>query len=167
MIVLAALLAAAAAPAAPVTLRCTVWQREQAFARSVRERDAAAFRTFLAADAVFDANTAHPVRGAAAAAAAWAPIIAGKELQLDWQPANVVVSADGRLALSSGPYRLTTTDKTGQSHTAIGRFSTVWRRGRDGAWRVQFDGGDGGRPADAAALASFAQGADKACPAAP
>ncbi|HEX5304697.1 MAG TPA: DUF4440 domain-containing protein [Dyella sp.] len=167
MIVLATLLAAAAASASPATPRCLVWQREQAFARSVREHDAAAFRTFLADDAVFDANGPHPVRGAPAIATAWAPIIAGKTVQLDWQPAHVVVSADGRVALSSGPYRLTTQNKAGQSQTAVGRFSTVWRRGRDGAWRVQFDGGDAGKPADAAALSAFAQGMDKACPAAP
>ena len=160
MILLAALLMTATATPSPA---CQVWQREQAFARSVREHDAAAFRTFLANDAVFDANTTHPVRGAAAIAAAWAPIVAGKELQLDWQPAHVVLSADGRLALSSGPYVLTTHGKDGQAHTTIGHFSTVWRRGRDGALRVQFDGGDEGRPADAEALAAFARGVDAEC----
>lgn len=160
MILLAALLMTATATPSPA---CQVWQREQAFARSVRTHDAAAFRTFLANDAVFDANTTHPVRGAAAIAAAWAPIVAGKELQLDWQPAHVVVSADRRLALSSGPYVLTTHGKDGQAHTTIGHFSTVWRRGRDGAWRVQFDGGDEGRPADAEALAAFARGVDAEC----
>lgn len=164
MILLAALLMTSTAAPSPA---CQVWQREQAFARSVREHDAAAFRTFLAADAVFDANTAHPVRGAAAIAAAWAPIVAGKELQLDWQPVNVVVSADGRLALSSGPYVLTTHGKDGQAHTTVGRFSTAWRRGHDGAWRVQFDGGDAGHPADAQALATFARGVDAACAVAP
>ena len=160
MILLAALLMTATATPSPA---CQVWQREQAFARSVREHDAAAFRTFLANDAVFDANTTHPVRGAAAIAAAWAPIVAGMELQLDWQPAHVVLSADGRLALSSGPYVLTTHGKDGQARTTIGHFSTVWRRGRDGAWRVQFDGGDEGRPADAEGLAAFARGVDAGC----
>lgn len=160
MILLAALLMTATATPSPA---CQVWQREQAFARSVRTHDAAAFRAFLANDAVFDANTVHLVRGAAAIVAAWAPIVAGKDLQLDWQPAHVVVSADGRLALSSGPYVLTTHGKDGQAHTMIGHFSTVWRRGRDGAWRVQFDGGDEGRPADAEGLAAFARGVDAEC----
>lgn len=160
MILLAALLMTATATPSPA---CQVWQREQAFAHSVRTHDATAFRTFLADDAVFDANTAHPVRGATAIAAAWAPIVAGKELQLDWQPAHVVLSTDGRLALSSGPYVLTMHGKDGQAHTTIGHFSTVWRRGRDGAWRVQFDGGDEGRAADAEGLAAFARGVDAGC----
>ena len=160
MILLAAMLMTSMTAPSPA---CQVWQREQAFARSVREHDATTFRTFLADDAVFDANTAHPTRGPAAIAAAWAPIIAGKALQLDWQPAHVALSADDRLALSSGPYVLTTHGEDGQAHTTIGRFSTVWRRGRDGAWRVQFDGGDEGRPADAEGLAAFARGGDAGC----
>ncbi|HET6432641.1 nuclear transport factor 2 family protein [Dyella sp.] len=161
MILLAALLMTATAAPSPA---CQVWQREQAFARSVRSHDAAAFRTFLADDAVFDVNGAHPVRGAAAIAAAWAPIVAGKAVQLDWQPAHVVLSADGRLALSSGPYVLTTHGKDETAHTSLGHFSTLWRRGRDGAWRVQFDGGDEGRLAAAAELAAFARGVDAQCP---
>ncbi|HEU4670130.1 MAG TPA: DUF4440 domain-containing protein [Dyella sp.] len=160
MILLAVLMSATATP----TPACQVWQREQAFARSVREHDAAAFRRFLAADAVFDANGEHPLRGPAAIVQAWTPVIDGKALQLDWHPTRVVTSADGRLALSSGPYRMTTHGKDGQPHTTIGRFNTVWRRGRDGTWRVQFDGGDAGRPADAAALADFARDADAGCP---
>lgn len=161
MILLAALLMTSTATPSPA---CQVWQREQAFARSVREHDAAAFRRFLAADAVFDANGEHPQHGPAAIVQAWTPIIDGKALQLDWQPAHVVTSADGRLALSSGPYVMTTTGKDGRTHTVTGRFATTWRRGRDGAWRVQFDGGDEGRPADPAALAAFDRHRDAPCP---
>lgn len=164
MILLTALLMAAAPAADPA---CQVWQREQAFARSVREHDAAAFRAFLAEDSVFDATGAHPLRGPSAIAQAWAPMIAGDTMQLDWQPEHVVVSADHRLALSSGAYRLTTADSAGQPHTVLGRFSTTWRLGTDGTWRVQFDGGDQGQPADAAALAAFAKTRDAACPSAP
>lgn len=161
MILLAALLMTSTAMPSPT---CQVWQREQAFARSVREHDAAAFRGFLAADAVFDANGEHPLHGPAAIVPAWKAVIDGKALQLDWHPAHVVTSADGRLALSSGPYVMTTTGKDGQAHTVIGRFATTWRRGRDGAWRVQFDGGDEGRPADAAGLAAFDRHRDAPCP---
>lgn len=161
MILLAALLMTSTAMPSPT---CQVWQREQAFARSVREHDAAAFRGFLAADAVFDANGGHPLHGPAAIVPAWKAVIDGKALQLDWYPAHVVTSADRRLALSSGPYRMKTTGTDGRTHTVIGRFATTWRRGRDGAWRVQFDGGDEGRPADAAALAAFDQHRDAPCP---
>lgn len=164
MMLLAALLMAASATPDPV---CQVWQREQAFARSVRAHDAAAFRGLLAEDTVFDANGAHPLHGPSAIAAAWAPMIAGRTMQLDWQPEHVVVSADHRLALSSGPYLLTTTDQAGHAQTMLGHFSTTWRRDHGGTWRVQFDGGNPGQPADAAALAAFAKTRDAACPSAP
>ncbi len=164
MILLAAWLIGSAAATTPA---CQVWQRERAFARSVREHNANAFRRFLADDSVFDANGAQPLRGPAAIMAAWAPMIAGRTLQLDWQPTHVVTSADGTLALSSGTYTLTTQGADGVARNVVGRFATTWRRGRDGVWRVQFDGGDAGRPADAAALAAFVRTRDAGCPEAP
>lgn len=146
------------------TPACQVWRSEQAFARSVRAHDAAAFRRFLAADAVFDANGPQPVRGADAVVVAWAPIIAGTAIRLDWQPARVVVNADGTLALSSGPYLLTRPDPGGAPSVRAGSFSTVWRRTATGAWLVQFDGGDAGHPASAAERAAFDAGRDAPCP---
>lgn len=140
---------------ASVDAACAVWQRELSFARSVQQHDANAFRRHVAGDAVFDATSAKPARGAATIARRWAAIIAGGAVHLDWYPTHVVASSDGRLAYSSGPYLLEDAAPNARSRYTIGHFATVWRLERDGGWRVAFDGGDNGKPASAAEVALF------------
>lgn len=168
LLLLASSAAMATPPAAtprPDTAACAVWQRELTFARSVQRHDAAAFARHVADDAVFDANTATPTQGIDAIRAHWAAIIAGKSVQLSWYPQQVVATADGTLAYSSGPYLLQTPPAAGKKPgQSIGRYATVWRRGSDGVWRVAFDGGDEARPATAAQVAAFRAGRRDACP---
>ena len=144
---------------------CEVWQRELSFAQSVEQHDSTAFAGFLQADAIFDANTAKPVRGHDAIRKNWAAIIAGKSVHLGWYPQHVVVTDDGRLANSSGAYLFEDPAPNAKPRYTIGKFSTVWRRGRDGQWRVAFDGGDEGKPASDAETAAFHAGRQTGCPA--
>jgi ketosteroid isomerase-like protein len=155
------LLAHAAAPADVAA--CAVWQRELSFAHSVQRHDAAAFRTHVADDAVFDANTAKAVHGVAAIMRNWSSVLVGRSVHLNWYPAQVVATADGKLAYSSGPYLLEDPAPNAHPRYTIGHFATVWRRGGDGRWRVAFDGGDDGRPADAAAVKAFVAGRQARC----
>ncbi len=144
---------------------CAVWQRDLAFARSVQQHDAAAFASHVADDAVFDANTATPTRGISAIREHWAAIIAGESMQLSWYPQQVVTTADGTLAYSSGAYLIETRPAAdNKPRQSIGHYATVWRRGRDGVWRVAFDGGDDARPATAAQIAAFRAGRRDVCP---
>lgn len=152
------------AQAAPSTdAACQVWQRELSFAQSVQRHDRAAFADHVAPDAVFDANTPHPTRGREAILRNWAGILAGRTLRLRWYPHQVAVH-DGTLAYSSGPYLIENRDPSAKTHYTLGHFATTWARGNDGIWRVVFDGGDEGRPADAAAVAAFDSGRRRACP---
>jgi ketosteroid isomerase-like protein len=53
----------------------------------------------------------------------------------------VEVLAEGKLALSRGPYLVTSRDEQGQLRETWGTFNSVWRRHQDGKWRVVFDAG--------------------------
>lgn len=165
-LMLAACSNALATAPAPVARKaaCEVWQRELAFAQSVQQHDAAAFARYLAPDAVFDANTGQPTHGADAIRRHWAAIIAGKTVQLDWYPQQVVATADGALAYSSGSYLFEDPAPAARTRYVIGRFATTWRRGSDGNWRVAFDGGDEGRPASRAEADAFRTGRQMRCP---
>jgi len=143
---------------------CEVWQRELAFAQSVQRHDAAAFASHLAPDAIFDANTGKPKRGADTIRQHWAAIIAGKTVHLDWYPQHVVATADGALAYSSGAYLYEDPAPKAKPRYVIGKFATTWRRGGDGTWRVAFDGGDEGKPASDADAAVFRAGRQIQCP---
>ena len=131
--------------------RCVVWEREASFAQSVAEHDAAAFAGHLHPDAVFVDGGNRPTRGAAAIAAQWAGIIAGKGIVLRWYPDAVDVAADGTLALSRGPYWIEDPAAPEGRRYLRGRFVSTWQRGADGRWLVAFDGGGGNEPVAATA----------------
>ena len=57
---------------------------------------------------------------------------------LEWGPDAVGVSAGGDMGFTSGPWSAHAAGTDGLVH---GHFLTVWKRGEDGVWRVQVDGG--------------------------
>jgi len=107
--------------------------REIAFAQTMADRDPDAFLTFISTEAIFFSRNG-PLRGRNAIAEGWAPFFEGDTAPFSWYPDTVEVLASGGLALSSGPVR----DSTGEE---IGRFNTIWRKDKDGQWRVVFDKG--------------------------
>jgi ketosteroid isomerase-like protein len=132
---IAAMLAIAAAASAETNaeLEAQVRAREIAFAKTMADRDHAAFQTFLADEAVFFSRSG-PVRGRVAVAADWKALYEPRAAPFSWAPETVQVLDSGTLAISSGPVK----DPAGK---AIGTFNSIWRRDKDGQWRVVFDKG--------------------------
>jgi ketosteroid isomerase-like protein len=106
---------------------------EEAFAKTMADRNFKAFVTFLSQDAVFFSGT-DVTRGPAAVAARWETFFAGREAPFSWKPDHVEVLASGNLALSTGWVY--------QNHKAVGRFNSIWRLETDKTWRVVFDKGE-------------------------
>ncbi len=107
--------------------------REVAFARTMADRDFAAFLTFVAEEAIFFAGD-QPLRGRDAVGEAWQRFFEGPAAPFSWAPDVVEVLDSGALALSSGPVRNPAGD-------IVGRFSSIWRKSADGQWYVVFDKG--------------------------
>jgi len=118
----------------PDPLRQAVWDTERAFAKSMADRDLAAFAKFLSAQTVFQGPKA-PLRGPDAVVAAWKKFFEGPQAPFSWEPDQVLVMTDGQLALSSGPVR----DPAGK---LVGRFNSVWRQESPGVWRIVLDMGN-------------------------
>ncbi|HET7609648.1 MAG TPA: nuclear transport factor 2 family protein [Gammaproteobacteria bacterium] len=134
-LVVAAMLAAgtAAAQSTLESRREEVFTAERAFARTMAERDFAAFGRYVAADCVFfSGNT--PLRGRDAVLAAWKAFFDGAQAPFSWEPDQVEVLASGELALSTGLVK----DPAG---AVAARFNTIWQRQPDGRWLVIFDKG--------------------------
>jgi len=128
------LAACSALPVAkPEELKQQVADTERAFARTMVQRDHAAFAGFLADETVFFAGTG-PLRGKQAVADAWKRFFDKPDAPFSWQPAVVEVLDSGTLALSSGPVH----DPAGRQ---IGTFTSIWRREAPGRWRIVFDKG--------------------------
>jgi ketosteroid isomerase-like protein len=137
MVVPAVVAAFAAFPAVAQSnseLREQVRATEAAFAKTMADRDLAAFLSFLAEDTVFFGRSDAPMRGKAAVAAAWKRFFEAAEAPFSWAPEAVEVLDSGNLAFSSGPVY----DPAGRR---VGTFNSVWRREVDGRWRIVFDKG--------------------------
>lgn len=112
------------------TMSEQVRNREIAFARTMADRDHAAFGTFVAEEALFLGATT--LRGREAVVEGWAPLFDGPQAPFSWEPERVEVVDSGTLALSTGPVR----NPTGER---IGTFNSTWRLEADGQWRVVID----------------------------
>jgi ketosteroid isomerase-like protein len=117
-----------------VDLQQEVTATERAFARSMADRDHAAFSAFLSDEAIFFSGP-KVLRGKQQVAEAWKRFYEGPTAPFSWQPEQVEVLQSGSLAISSGPVR----DAKGK---LIATFSSVWRQEAPGVWRIVFDKGN-------------------------
>jgi ketosteroid isomerase-like protein len=130
-----ALLLAAAALFAETNaeLKEQVRRTEEAFAKTLADRDPAAFRRFLSAETIFLSNGV-VTRGPAAVAERWKRFFDAPQPPFSWAPESVEVLESGTLAMTSGPVR----DPSGKR---VGTFNSVWRREAGGEWKIVLDNG--------------------------
>lgn len=135
--VCAAALGACASGNPPVSdlesVRAQVTAAERAFARTLAERNLAAFAEFVSEEAVFF-DGPRVLRGRQQVVQAWARFFDGPVAPFSWEPDQVEPLASGTLAHSSGPVR----DPGGRT---VLRFNSTWRLEPPGVWRVVFDKG--------------------------
>jgi ketosteroid isomerase-like protein len=106
---------------------------ERAFAKTMADRNHAAFVSFLSDEAVFFGPQGAQ-RGKAAVSAGWKPFFDRPDAPFSWDPDTVEVLDSGTLGISSGPVR----DPQGKR---VGTFNSIWRKEAGGAWKIVFDKG--------------------------
>jgi ketosteroid isomerase-like protein len=115
------------------TLRREVMETERAFARTMADRDHAAFVSFLSEETVFFSGP-KPLRGKKEVADWWKRYYEKPAPPFSWEPEEVELLPSGTLALSSGPVR-------DQDGAVAGTFISIWRLEARGVWRIVFDKG--------------------------
>lgn len=110
-----------------------VRETERAFAKTMADRDFAAFQSFLSEEAVFF-SASGALRGKAAVAGRWKRLYEAPQAPFSWEPKEVEVLPSGTLALSSGPVF----DPSGKE---VASFTSIWRLEGPGTWRIIFDKG--------------------------
>ena len=111
-----------------------VKQTENAFAKSMADRDFSAFSTFLSSEAVFFSSS-KVLHGKDEVAGAWKPLFEKKDAPFSWASGQVEVLSSGKLALSTGPVY----DASGK---LIANFTSIWRMDEPGVWHIVFDKGN-------------------------
>jgi uncharacterized protein (TIGR02246 family) len=110
---------------------------ESKFSSATATGGGPAFASFFADDAVTLANGKAPVvgRAAIAAQATWSP----KQYQLTWKPDGARMSDGGDMGFTWGQYDGHATDTNGNPIVTSGRYFTVWKKQKDGSWKVELD----------------------------
>lgn len=120
-------------PSDPALLKEQVTAAEVAFAKTMADRDLAAFSRFLSDEAVF-VNRGKAVHGKQAISAEWKTFYELPRAPFSWEPDMVEVLPSGVLAYSTGPVM-------SPDGVLIARFNSIWRLEAPGQWRVVFDHG--------------------------
>jgi len=127
--------ATAPQPVDKAALQEQVKATERAFAKTMADRDHAAFSGFVSEQAVFFSGK-RVLHGKAEVVEAWKKLYEKPQAPFSWEPDKVEVLVSGTLALTTGPVH----DPSGK---LIGRFNSIWRQEAPGVWRVVFDKGEG------------------------
>ncbi len=115
-------------------LQKQVAEVERAFAKTMADRDHAAFESFLSEEAVFLSGTTAR-RGKRAVADQWKTYFAESEPPFSWEPETVSVLDSGKLAISTGPVWNAEGKRTST-------YTSIWRQEEPGVWRIIFDKGN-------------------------
>ncbi|MBK6294044.1 MAG: nuclear transport factor 2 family protein [Rhodoferax sp.] len=115
-------------------LQQQVADTERAFAKTMADRDLAAFGRFLSEETVFFSGPT-PLHGKQAVIDWWSRFYSKPQAPFSWAPKEVEVLASGTLALSSGPVH----DPAGK---LVGTFTSIWRLEAPNTWRIVFDKGN-------------------------
>lgn len=113
-------------------IEAEVAEVERAFAKTMADRDLAAFSSFLADDAVFWSDDG-ALRGKQAVIEAWSSLYEGETAPFKWEPETVIGNPGGKLVLSTGP--------VSNEEGVYSYYTSIWRQNNDGNWQIIFDKG--------------------------
>ncbi len=119
--------------------KALLFDLEARFAKDVAGRGGAGFAEWFAEDGVALGNGAAPLIGKVAIekSANWSP----QTYQLTWTPTDAQMGPSGDMGYTWGHYEGHSKDANGNPVTTTGRYMTIWRREKDGTWKVVLDAG--------------------------
>jgi ketosteroid isomerase-like protein len=112
---------------------------EARFVRAVADKKRDGFLAFWAKDAAIFPPGAGPAVGHDKIWESWSPILENPDATLTWQPTRAEMAASGDLGYTYGRYESKRKGADGGVITRTGCYVTIWRKEKDGAWRVVLD----------------------------
>jgi ketosteroid isomerase-like protein len=113
-------------------------QADRGFNKATQEKRLDGWMTFMADDVVL--LRAKAVAGKEAARKELEGDWADPSTSLSWEPTNAQMFASGSMGYTSGRWTYKAVDK-GEKVELHGDYLTVWKKQRDGSWKVIWDGG--------------------------
>lgn len=114
---------------------------DSAFDKTTAERGLDGWMSFFADDAQINART-DVVKGKAALRTYYSGMFARPAFSIRWKPLHAEASKDGTLGYTFGVAQISSRDDKGELKKSEGRYVSVWRREKDGSWKVVTDLGN-------------------------
>ncbi len=118
-----------------------MWSADEAFNKSVADRDVSRLRALVAEDATFGGGTPNQLRGRDAIVKAWTPFLQADGPTLTWKPAKAEALAGADVGYTIGFSERRAKGADGRVTVSRGNYLTVWKKQRDGSWQAVFDTG--------------------------
>jgi len=119
----------------------TLSQLEAEFMKAAAERGSQGYLSYYADDAVEVPNGAPLIQGKANIAKTMG-FLDQKDNHLTWMPVGADISASGDLGYTYGTYEFRSKDKDGKPVVDHGKYTSIWKKQKDGSWKVVLDMGN-------------------------
>ncbi|HKV91177.1 MAG TPA: nuclear transport factor 2 family protein [Candidatus Angelobacter sp.] len=107
---------------------------DQDWNQAAQSKNADQFASFLGDDAYACGLDGKWVHGKAAIEDEWKKMLADPSFKLSWTAESVEVSKDGNLGYTRGTF-----EGSQGNGSFSGSYATVWKKGKDGKWKVAVD----------------------------
>jgi ketosteroid isomerase-like protein len=137
---------ASVAPASPANDSAEVLRKLEAdFMHATLKHGSQGYLSYYADDAVEVPNGALILQGKVNIAKTMG-FLDDKDNQLTWVPVGADISGSGDLGYTYGTYEFHTKDKDGNPVVAHGKYTSIWKKQKDGSWKIALDMGNGNGP---------------------
>ena len=119
-------------------------QVESEFVKAAADHGSQGYLSYYADDAVEVPNGEAFLPGKAAIAKTMA-FLDSPDNHLTWAPVGAGMAASGDLGYTYGTYEFSSKDKDGKPLVDKGKYATIWKKQKDGSWKVALDMGNSGQ----------------------
>jgi len=127
--------------ASPKATAETLKQFEGELMKAAADKGSQGYMSYYADDAVEVPNGAPLIQGKVEIAKGMG-FLDDKNNQLLWTPVGADMSSSGDLGYTYGNFEFHSKDKAGNAVVEHGKYTSIWKRQKDGSWKVVLDMGN-------------------------
>jgi ketosteroid isomerase-like protein len=116
-------------------------QLEGEFMKAAAEKGSQGYMSYYADDSVEVPNGADFFQGKEAIAKTMG-FLDDRNNRLTWTPVGADISASGDLGYTYGTFEFHSKDKDGKPVVNHGKYTSIWKKQKDGSWKVVLDMGN-------------------------
>src|ERR1700686_338883 len=121
--------------APPKATADTLKQLEAEFMKAAADNGSQGYMSYYADDSVEVPNGAPLIQGKTNIAKTMG-FLDQKDNHLTWTPVGADMSASGDLGYTFGTYEFRSKDKDGKPTVGYGKYASIWKKQKDGIWKV-------------------------------